>query len=69
MRQHNPILFDFSGYKLQVSVKGKRVDLNGFFEEGKLQSLSASGVKQLFKKGKLFGHIFSHFQLWNHKRK
>ncbi|XP_075095428.1 uncharacterized protein LOC142173703 [Nicotiana tabacum] len=34
MRKHNPIVFDFIEYRLQVSVKGKRVELKGFSEEG-----------------------------------
>ncbi|XP_019265828.1 PREDICTED: uncharacterized protein LOC109243359 [Nicotiana attenuata] len=60
MRKHNPILFDFIGYRLQVSVKGKRVELKGFSEEGSLQSLSAAGVKQLLKKGQLlWAHLFT----------
>lgn len=59
MRKHNPILFDFIGYKLQVSVKGKRVELKGFSKEGNLQSMSAAGVKQLLKKGQLlWSHLF-----------
>lgn len=59
MIKHNPILFDFIGYKLQVSVKGKRVELKGFSKEGNLQSMSAAGVKQLLKKGQLlWSHLF-----------
>ncbi|XP_019228862.1 PREDICTED: uncharacterized protein LOC109209954 [Nicotiana attenuata] len=60
MRKHNPILFDFIEYKLQVSVKGKRVDLKEYSKEEKLHSMTASGVKQLLKKGKvLWAHLFT----------
>ncbi|XP_019246493.1 PREDICTED: uncharacterized protein LOC109226149 [Nicotiana attenuata] len=60
MRKHNPILFDFIGYRLQVSVNGKRVDLKGYTEEGSLQAMSALGVKQLLKKGQvLWAHLFT----------
>ncbi|OIT29145.1 hypothetical protein A4A49_58012, partial [Nicotiana attenuata] len=60
MRKHNPILCDFIGYRLQVSVEGKRVELKGFSEEGSLQSMSAAGVKQLLKKGQLlWAHLFT----------
>ncbi|XP_019257630.1 PREDICTED: uncharacterized protein LOC109235836 [Nicotiana attenuata] len=60
MRKHNPILFDFIEYKLHVSVKGKRVDLKGYSEEGKLHRMTAGGVKQLLKKGKvLWAHLFT----------
>lgn len=45
MRKHNSMLFDFIENRLSVSVKGKRVDLKGHFEEGKLQSITSSGVK------------------------
>lgn len=60
MRKHNPILFDFIEYRLQVSVKGKRVDLKGHSEEGKLHSMTVSGVKQLLRKGQvLWTHLFT----------
>ncbi|XP_019227493.1 PREDICTED: uncharacterized protein LOC109208797 [Nicotiana attenuata] len=60
MIKHNPILFDFIAYKLQVSVKGKRVELKGYSEEGKLQSMTATEVKQLLKKGHvLWAHLFT----------
>lgn len=59
MRKHNPILFDFIEYRLQVSVKGKRVYLKGYSEEGRLQSMTASGIKNLVKKDKFFRHICS----------
>ncbi|OIT31356.1 putative mitochondrial protein, partial [Nicotiana attenuata] len=45
-------------YKL--SVKGKRVELKGYSEEGKLQSMTATEVKQLLKKGHvLWAHLFT----------
>lgn len=44
------MLFDFIEYRLQVSVKGKKIYLKGHFEEGELQSMATSGVKQLLKK-------------------
>lgn len=44
IRKHNPVSFDFIGYRLQVSVNGKRVELKGYFEEGQLQAMTASGV-------------------------
>lgn len=53
MRKHNPILFDFIEYRLQVIVKVKRVDLKGYSEEGKLHSMTAGGVKHLLRKGKV----------------
>ncbi|XP_075092058.1 uncharacterized protein LOC142172173 [Nicotiana tabacum] len=60
IRKHNPVLFDFIGYRLQVSVNGKRVELKGFSEEGQLQAMTASGVKQLLKKGQvIWAHLFS----------
>ncbi|OIT37858.1 putative mitochondrial protein [Nicotiana attenuata] len=47
-------------YRLQVSVKGKRVDLKGFSKEGKLQAMTASRVKQLLKKGQvIWAHLLT----------
>lgn len=60
MRKHNLVLFNFIGYRLQVSVKGKGVDLKGYYEEGKLQSMTTTGVKHICsRKSKYYGHICS----------
>ncbi|KAF3625517.1 hypothetical protein FXO38_29737 [Capsicum annuum] len=50
MKKHNPVLFDLVEIKIQVGVKGNRVELKGITEEGSLHSMFANGVKQLLKK-------------------
>lgn len=55
MKKHNPVLFDLVENKIQVGVKGKRVELKGVTEEGTLRSMSSTGVKQLLKKTSVMG--------------
>lgn len=51
MKGHNPILLDFIEYKVQVTHKGKRVELRGIYHQWELKSMTATGVKHLLKKG------------------
>lgn len=57
---HNPVLLDFIEYMVQVTHKGKRVELRGIYHQSELKSLTAKGVKQLFRKGKsMWAHLFT----------
>ncbi|XP_070022199.1 uncharacterized protein [Nicotiana sylvestris] len=59
MKRHNPVLLDFVEYKVQVTHKGKRVELKGIYNQKKLKSLSTNGVRQLLKKGQaIWSHLF-----------
>lgn len=51
MKGHNHVLLDFIEYKIQVTHKGKKVELKGIYNQGELKSMTAMGVKQLLKKG------------------
>ncbi|XP_060178154.1 uncharacterized protein LOC132608099 [Lycium barbarum] len=60
MRAHNPVLLDFEEYKIQVSHKGKRVELKGIYHQAELKVMTANGVKQLCKKGQaIWAHLFT----------
>ncbi|XP_075092472.1 uncharacterized protein LOC142172700 [Nicotiana tabacum] len=60
MKVHNPVLLDFIEYKVQVTHKGKRVELKGIYSQGELKSMSANGVKHLLKKGQaIWAHLFT----------
>lgn len=60
MRAHNPVLLDFVAYRGVVSHKGKILELKGMYNQALLQSMTISGIQQLFKKGKVFwGHLFT----------
>lgn len=63
MKVHNPVLLDFVYYKIQVTHLGKRVELRGIYHQGELKSMSVKGVKQLLKKGEMFGPTFLPYQL------
>nr|XP_016449252.1 PREDICTED: uncharacterized protein LOC107774272 [Nicotiana tabacum] len=60
MKGHNPVLLDFIEYKVQVTHKGKRVELKGIYSKGELKSMTAVGVRQLLKKGQaIWAHLFT----------
>ncbi|XP_019225505.1 PREDICTED: uncharacterized protein LOC109207079 [Nicotiana attenuata] len=60
MKKHNPILLDFIEYKVEVTHKGKIVELKWIYSQGELKGMSAYGVKQLLKKGKtVWAHLFT----------
>lgn len=60
MKGHNPILLDFIEYKVQVTHKGKRVELRGIYHQWELKSMTATGVKHLLKKGQaIWAHLFT----------
>nr|XP_009796424.1 PREDICTED: uncharacterized protein LOC104243009 [Nicotiana sylvestris]XP_016468831.1 PREDICTED: uncharacterized protein LOC107791307 [Nicotiana tabacum] len=60
MKRHNPVLLDFVEYKVQVTHKGKRVELKGIYNQTELKSLSTNGVRQLLKKGQAIrSHLFT----------
>ncbi|OIT27956.1 hypothetical protein A4A49_64844, partial [Nicotiana attenuata] len=60
MKKHKPVLLDFIEYKVEVTHRGKRVELKGIYSQGELKSMSAYGVKQLLKKGKtVWAHLFT----------
>lgn len=60
MKMHNPVLLDFIEYKVDISHKGKRVELKGIYNQGELKNMCTTGVKQLLKKGQaIWAHMFT----------
>lgn len=60
MRGHNPVLLDFVEYKVQVTHKGKRIELKRIYSQAELKSMSTTGVKQMLKKGQaIWAHLFT----------
>lgn len=60
MKGHNPVLLVLLEYKVQVTHKGKRVELKGIYSQGELRSMSITGVKHLLKKGQaIWAYLFT----------
>lgn len=47
MKKHNPVLLDFVEYKVEVTHKGKMVELKGIYSQGELRNMSAYVLNNL----------------------
>lgn len=62
MKKHNPMLFDFVEYKVEVTHQDKRVTLGGggMYNQVELKSMTGSRVRHLLNKGQAtWAHLFT----------